>query len=832
MRRFFSAHPSALRVGAAAASQLSAASTSTSAAPSTAPFPISSLLIANRGEVSCRISRTARRLGIRTVGVHSSADARAQHAHEADSSFCIGPPPTGDSYLRPERLVEAALRSGAQAVHPGYGFLSESAEFAEALTAAGLIFVGPPAAAIRAMGSKANAKEVMRAAGVPVTPGYWGDDASPERFAAEAARIGYPVMLKAVRGGGGKGMRIVRSAGELAGALDACRREAATSFGSSAVLVEKYLARPRHIEFQVFADAHGNVVHLCERDCSVQRRHQKVLEEAPAPLLAPALRAEMGAAAVAAAAAVGYVGAGTVEFMLDTEGGASSHFYFMEMNCRLQVEHPVTEAVLGGLDLVELQLRVAAGLPLGLTQAAVGARLRGHAVEARVYAENPSRGFLPATGLLRHLVPPAGAGEGGSGGAHGERAAGGGGALRAEPTLRVDGAVRTGDAVSVFYDPMVSKLVAWGEDRGAALRSLSRGLGEFQVVGLPNNLAFLQRVVAHPAFVAGGVDTSFLGEHLPDCLPPRAPVPTPPPVAALAALGAALRALGYAAPGGGGGGGGRGAGPWLPGACASLHPMQPAAGALRLDFAGEEGEGEGAGGGDAAERLPPLRAAVTPLGAAPLGRAASLVPAFHIALSRGADTHCFVAAGALEAAEGGGGGAHGAEARSLWAHVAAVGAGPPAPAAVGALGEPGAALLRASVVFSPLAQREDGGLEVAVFPRDPEAAARGGLLGGAPPAAPPPLSLAAAPPAPGAYRLRLPAPAFGGGAQRGAAGAGGSFPVAAPMPGKVVKVLVQQGAWAVPPLFFSSATKAHTKPAFPPLSHPSPPQHTHTHTHT
>ena len=323
----------------------------------------SKLLIANRGEIACRIARTARALGIRTVAVFSDADAGSQHVAMADEAVRVGPPAGAESYLRPERIVEAALRTGAQAVHPGYGFLSENADFAAALEAEGVTFVGPPASAMRTMGSKASAKAVMTAAGVPVTPGYWGDDASPERFAAEAAAIGYPVMLKAVRGGGGKGMRIVRSHAELPDALAACMREAAASFGSSAILVEKYLPAPRHIEFQVFGDHHGRVVHLYERDCSVQRRHQKVLEEAPAPWLREDIRSAMGAAAVQAAAAVGYVGAGTVEFMLDTqyaEGGGrgGSPFYFMEMNTRLQVEHPVTEMVLRGLDLVELQLRV------------------------------------------------------------------------------------------------------------------------------------------------------------------------------------------------------------------------------------------------------------------------------------------------------------------------------------------------------------------------------------------------------------------------------------------------------------------------------------------
>jgi 3-methylcrotonyl-CoA carboxylase alpha subunit len=377
---------------------------STSASPATHPQStlkmFDKVLIANRGEIACRVIRTAKRLGIKTVSVFSDADAKSQHVQMADEAVHLGGSATTASYLRPELVLDAALQTGAQAIHPGYGFLSENEGFARSITQAGLVWVGPPERAIRDMGSKSHSKQIMTAAGVPVTPGYWGDDQSPSKMAEEAEKIGYPVMLKAVKGGGGKGMRVVNNASELPGALEACQREAKNSFGDSRVLVEKYLARPRHVELQVFADSHGDAVYLWERDCSVQRRHQKVLEEAPAPGLHPKLREAMGASAVAAAKAVGYVGAGTVEFMVDEYGpkasgsnpslSAHGNFYFMEMNTRLQVEHPVTEMITG-TDLVEWQLRVAAGGRLPLTQQQINERVFGHAIEARVYAENPSK---------------------------------------------------------------------------------------------------------------------------------------------------------------------------------------------------------------------------------------------------------------------------------------------------------------------------------------------------------------------------------------------------------------------------------------------------------
>jgi len=451
------------------------------------------LLIANRGEIACRVMRTARRMGIATVAVYSEADAGALHVALADEARLIGPPPARQSYLDAAAIVEAARLSGAEAVHPGYGFLSENAEFAEACAAAGLVFVGPPPAAIRAMGSKAAAKALMQEAGVPVVPGYHGDEQDPDRLLAEAQRIGFPVLIKASAGGGGRGMRIVEDAAGFARALDGARREAQGAFGDDRVLLERYLKRPRHIEIQVFADAHGNALHLFERDCSLQRRYQKVVEEAPAPGMDPARRQAMGEAAVAAARAVAYVGAGTVEFI--AEGDA---FYFMEMNTRLQVEHPVTEFVTG-LDLVEWQLRIAAGERLPLRQEEIA--LRGHAIEARLYAENPERGFLPATGTL-----------------HG---------LRFAPTdvARIDTGVRQDDRVTPYYDPLIAKIVVWGEDRGAALNRLSRALGETAVLGVATNLAFLRRVATHPAFRAGPIDTGFIAREAAALLPPAQPLP-------------------------------------------------------------------------------------------------------------------------------------------------------------------------------------------------------------------------------------------------------------------------------------------------------------------
>jgi 3-methylcrotonyl-CoA carboxylase alpha subunit len=443
----------------------------------------SKILIANRGEIACRVIRTARRMGISTVAVYSDADATALHVAMADEARRIGPPPARDSYLNIAAVLDAAKASGAAAVHPGYGFLSENADFAEACAAAGLVFIGPPPEAIRAMGSKAAAKALMQAHGVPVVPGYHGEAQDAGRLAEEAGRIGFPVLIKASSGGGGRGMRIVAEAEEFARALDGAKREAQGAFGDDRVLLERYLERPRHIEVQVFGDAHGNIVHLYERDCSIQRRHQKVVEEAPAPGLDAKQREKFGAAAVKAAAAVGYVGAGTIEFIADRD---ARNFYFMEMNTRLQVEHPVTEAITG-LDLVEWQIRVAAGEKLPLAQNDIP--LRGHAIEVRLYAENPERGFLPATGTLHGLRFPQGDG------------------------VRVDTGVRQGDAVTPFYDPMIAKIIASGEYREAARRRLGRALAGTAVLGVATNLGFLARVIAEPDFAAGKLDTGFIERH-------------------------------------------------------------------------------------------------------------------------------------------------------------------------------------------------------------------------------------------------------------------------------------------------------------------------------
>ncbi len=449
-----------------------------------------SLLIANRGEIACRIIRTARRLGLRCIAVYSDADAQAPHVRLADEAHRLGPAPARESYLDMAAILEAAARSGAEAVHPGYGFLSENAQFAEACAKAGLVFVGPPAEAIRAMGSKSQAKAIMERAGVPLVPGYHGEDQAHDLLAGEAERIGYPVLIKASAGGGGKGMRVVETAAAFEAGLNAAKREAAAAFGDDRVLIEKYLTRPRHIEVQVFADGQGGVIHLGERDCSIQRRHQKVIEEAPAPGMTPERRLEMGEAAKAAAAAIGYVGAGTVEFIAEGEG-----FYFMEMNTRLQVEHPVTEMITGQ-DLVEWQLRVAAGEPLPLAQEAV--RLHGHAFEVRLYAEDPARDFLPATGRLTHLRFP-----------------------EASPQVRVDAGVREGDEISVHYDPMIAKLIVWDGTRAAALRRLRGALALTEVVGTTTNLAFLQRLAALPAFAAAELDTGFIARHAEALAPER-----------------------------------------------------------------------------------------------------------------------------------------------------------------------------------------------------------------------------------------------------------------------------------------------------------------------
>ena len=442
--------------------------------------PFDTVLIANRGEIACRVISTCRRLGIRTVAVYSEADAKARHVRLADVAVPIGPAPARESYLVVEKILDAARRTGAQAIHPGYGFLSENAAFARACAVAGITFIGPPASAIEAMGSKSAAKALMQQAGVPLTPGYHGDTQDAAFLQAQADAIGYPVLIKASAGGGGKGMRRVDRAEDFGAALESCKREAAASFGSDRVLVEKYVLRPRHIEVQVFADAHGNVVHLNERDCSVQRRFQKVLEEAPAPGMTPERRAAMGQAAVDAARAVGYVGAGTVEFIASQEGD----FYFMEMNTRLQVEHPVTEMITG-FDLVEWQLRVAAGEPLPRTQEAIG--IHGHAIEARLYAEDPERGFLPSIGTARVFDLPAGEG------------------------VRVDTGVEAGDAITPFYDPMLAKLIVHGADRDEALAKMRAALARTAVVGLSSNAAFLQRLIAPGgAFARADLDTGLI----------------------------------------------------------------------------------------------------------------------------------------------------------------------------------------------------------------------------------------------------------------------------------------------------------------------------------
>lgn len=511
------------------------------------------ILIANRGEIACRVIRTARTLGVKTVAVYSDADAGGAHVALADEAVRLGPPAPAESYLLGDKIIQAALRTGAAGIHPGYGFLSENAGFARACAAQDIEFIGPPPEAIEAMGSKSASKVIMTDAGVPVTPGYHGAEQGPEHLAAEAERIGFPVMIKAVMGGGGKGMRMVDRPSAFAEALDSCRRESAASFGDDRVLIERFLPQPRHVELQVFADKHGNAVYLHERDCSVQRRHQKVLEEAPAPFLHPDLRTRMGEAAVAAARAVGYVGAGTVEFMLDSppgqEAGPDADFFFMEMNTRLQVEHPVTEMVTG-VDLVEWQLRVAAGQALPLAQADVP--LLGHAIEARVYAENPSNSFLPATGTLRYLRSPAEAAakplsnnlRAVAGSAQGCSALGAG--------VRVDTGVRQGDEVGIHYDPMISKLVVHASDRETALTRLLSALRGYHIVGLPNNIPFLIATAGHAAFRRGGIDVGFLSRSLDECLPlPPASLP-PPGALALAAAARALRARNDAAAAGAG----------------------------------------------------------------------------------------------------------------------------------------------------------------------------------------------------------------------------------------------------------------------------------------
>jgi 3-methylcrotonyl-CoA carboxylase alpha subunit len=474
----------------------------------TAPL-FESILIANRGEIACRIIGTCRRLGIRTIAVYSDADAHSRHVRLADRALRVGPAPSQESYLAIDRVIDATKKSGAQAIHPGYGFLAENADFADACDAAGIVFIGPPSAAIRAMGSKAAAKALMRVAGVPLTPGYDGAEQDATFLQQQAYAIGYPVMIKANAGGGGKGMRRVDTAEQFQPALASCKREADTAFGDDSVLLEKYVVAPRHIEVQVFGDVHGNIVSLFERDCSVQRRHQKVIEEAPAPLMTIRQREALGKAAREAAGAVGYVGAGTVEFLFDGDA-----FYFMEMNTRLQVEHPVTEMITR-LDLVEWQLRVAAGGPVPLSQEQLA--FHGHAIEVRVYAEDPNHDFLPSIGKLVHLAAPAGS-----------------------EHVRIDTGVEQGDTITPFYDPMIAKLIVWDETRELAVRRLSTALGECQIVGVANNVQFLHRLVTSPSFVSARLDTGLIDrEH--DWLWPKQTPPVPDASIIVATLSVVLR---------------------------------------------------------------------------------------------------------------------------------------------------------------------------------------------------------------------------------------------------------------------------------------------------
>ncbi len=475
------------------------------------------ILIANRGEIACRVIATARKLGVATVAVYSDADAGAKHVAMADQAVRVGPAPVAESYLLGDRIIQAALDTGAQAIHPGYGFLSENPDFVDAVTAAGLVFIGPTADAIRAMGLKDAAKALMEQAGVPVVPGYHGDNQNPDFLAGEADAIGYPVLIKARAGGGGKGMRLVEDPADFKAALEGAQREGQASFGDPACLIEKYITQPRHIEIQVFGDAHGNVVHLFERDCSLQRRHQKVIEEAPAPDMPELVRAAMGAAAVEAAKAIGYQGAGTVEFIVDgSDGLRPDGFWFMEMNTRLQVEHPVSEAITG-LDFVELQLRVAAGEPLPVAQEDLA--IDGWAFEARVYAEDVPNGFLPAIGTLDHLAFPDGA----------EFARG---------ATRIDSGVRGGDVISPWYDPMIAKVIVHGADRATALRRLETALGGTQVAGTVTNIAFLRALSMHDGFGRGEVDTGLIARDI------RALTATSDPCTRTRAL-AALAAGGY-----------------------------------------------------------------------------------------------------------------------------------------------------------------------------------------------------------------------------------------------------------------------------------------------
>jgi len=443
----------------------------------------SKILIANRGEIACRVIQTAHRMGIRCVAVYSEADRNARHVAMADEAFLLGPAPSSESYLRADKILEIAKQSGAQAVHPGYGFLSENAQFAQACADNGIEFIGPPTGAIEAMGSKSAAKEIMSHASVPLVPGYHGDDQTPALLKEESVKCGFPQLLKAVAGGGGKGMRVVESIEEFDEALVSACREAKNAFGNPDMLIERYLTQPRHVEIQVFCDKQGNGVYLAERDCSVQRRHQKVIEEAPAPNLADETRVAMGEAAVRAAQAIDYVGAGTVEFLYDVDGS----FYFMEMNTRLQVEHPVTELIIGQ-DLVEWQLRIASGEPLPLQQDEI--RINGHALEARVYAEDPDNDFLPATGTLRYLRTP-----------------------EESQHVRVDTGVVEGDEVSVFYDPMIAKLIVWDDNRDRAIARMEQALEEYRISGLKTNLRFLRNLAGSAPFKALDLDTGFIDKH-------------------------------------------------------------------------------------------------------------------------------------------------------------------------------------------------------------------------------------------------------------------------------------------------------------------------------
>ena len=452
------------------------------------------ILIANRGEIACRIAATARKLGIKTIAVYSDADVQAKHVTHCDVAVRIGEAPALQSYLKGDAILAVAQQYGAQAIHPGYGFLSENEGFAQACAQAGLTFVGPPASAIAAMGSKSAAKALMAQAGVPLVPGYHGENQEPAFLRQQADALGYPVLIKASAGGGGKGMRVVESSQDFEAALASCQREARASFGDDRVLIERYLQKPRHIEIQVFADTHGNCVYVFERDCSVQRRHQKVIEEAPAPNMDPKMRRAMGEAAVAAAKAVAYVGAGTVEFIVEPDG----RFYFMEMNTRLQVEHPVTEMITG-IDLVEWQLRVAAGEPLPLRQEQL--QCSGHAIEARIYAENTEKGFLPSVGRLTHVQLP-------------EHVA------FANGMVRVDGGVRDGDDISPYYDPMIAKLIVWGATREQALVRMEQALAETQIVGVHTNVNFLSRLIADESFARADLDTGLIERRRETLLPP------------------------------------------------------------------------------------------------------------------------------------------------------------------------------------------------------------------------------------------------------------------------------------------------------------------------